>query len=166
MPSVFPIVRFPDDKGFAIFDVYLPNSEDFIGHDEVMISIALGYVSQLLILLHTFLDIPLRYKINYFAHNPTIYDHLNDKISDNVRHLPLYSKSGTNELYFKYGVFLLNKNIAQLKQYLGLKTNDLRATLPNSVGAIAHLSLPLQPPISSSDNPSNNNQLNSENVNS
>lgn len=43
---------------------------------------------------------------------------------------PLYTK-GTDRLQFQYAIYLLNKNIAQLRWYCGLPTFDLRATLPN-----------------------------------
>jgi len=43
---------------------------------------------------------------------------------------PLFSR-GKDKLQFNYGVYLLNKNIAQLRWYFSLPTQDLRATLPN-----------------------------------
>nr|CAD7424893.1 unnamed protein product [Timema monikensis] len=43
---------------------------------------------------------------------------------------PLFSR-GKDKLQFNYGVYLLNKNIAQLRWYCGVPTQDLRATLPN-----------------------------------
>lgn len=43
---------------------------------------------------------------------------------------PLYSK-GKEKLPFDYGVYLLNKNIAQLRWCCGLTTEDLRQTLQN-----------------------------------
>ena len=43
---------------------------------------------------------------------------------------PLFSR-GKDKLQFNYGVYLLNKNIAQLRWYFNLPTQDLRATLSN-----------------------------------
>lgn len=43
---------------------------------------------------------------------------------------PLFARS-KDKLQFHYGVYLLNKNISQLRWYCGLPTSDLRATLPN-----------------------------------
>jgi hypothetical protein len=43
---------------------------------------------------------------------------------------PLYSR-GKEKLPFDYAVYLLNKNIAQLRWCCGITTTDLRATLPN-----------------------------------
>lgn len=39
-------------------------------------------------------------------------------------------------MQFNYAVYLLNKNIAQLKWYCGLPTLDLRATLANLASLI------------------------------
>ena len=127
----YPIVQFPDGKGYSICDVFLPNSEDFQNRDQVMISIALGYVSHVLVLIHNFLDLPMRYQIIYFGSRSSICDHINERISEVDRQFPLHSKSGKENIYFKYGVFLLNKNIAQLRQLFGMSTTDLSATLPN-----------------------------------
>ncbi|XP_069944089.1 uncharacterized protein [Cherax quadricarinatus] len=45
---------------------------------------------------------------------------------------PLYTRGKEREkLHFNYGVFLLNKNIAQMRWYCGIPTPDLRLTLPN-----------------------------------
>ena len=55
---------------------------------------------------------------------------------------PLYSK-GKDRLYFEYAVYLLNKDIAQLRWMCGLNTGDLAATLPNLSALIQHL---LSPP--------------------
>jgi UV radiation resistance-associated gene protein len=52
------------------------------------------------------------------------------QIPDKEREFPLYFRS-KEDVYSKYGVYLLNKNIAQLRWYCGLSTQDLRATLPN-----------------------------------
>ena len=43
---------------------------------------------------------------------------------------PLYLK-GREKYEFDYGVYLLNKNVAQLRHHCGLTTRDLRTTLAN-----------------------------------
>jgi regulator of replication initiation timing len=130
--KIYPLVPFPDGNGgFSICGVHLPNSEDFEGHDETMISIAIGYVAHILVMISRLLDVSLRYQIIYYGSHSSVIDHLNDKISENDRIFPLHAKRGKDKLHFKYGVFLINKNIAQLRHYLGLHTRDLSATLPN-----------------------------------
>ena len=46
---------------------------------------------------------------------------------------------GKDRLYFEYAVYLLNKNIAQLRWLCGLNTTDLAATLPNLSSLLQHL---------------------------
>lgn len=54
---------------------------------------------------------------------------------------PLHSKSNYSSSALHYGVYLLNKNIAQLRwSLLGLVTKDLRATLPNLKSFLLSLS--------------------------
>lgn len=48
---------------------------------------------------------------------------------------PLFAKS-KDKLQFNYAVYLLNKNISQLRWYCGLPTADLRSTLHNLSGLI------------------------------
>ncbi|RWS26214.1 UV radiation resistance associated protein-like protein [Leptotrombidium deliense] len=117
---------------FSICDVHLPNSEDFTGHNTTMISVALGYVCHCLLLVSKFLDIPLRYSIIYLGSRSFVVDHINHNISDSQRIFPTCVKtSGKEKLHFDYGVYLVNRNIAQLRQCIGLTTTDLRKTLPN-----------------------------------
>lgn len=127
---IYPITMFPDQKGFSIHHAHLPNSENFSGHDETMISVALGYVCHVVLMISLFLNVPLRYSVKFSGSRSTIIDHISVMIPDKVREFPLYTK-GKDRKYFDYGVYLLNKNIAQLRIYCGLITKDLSATLPN-----------------------------------
>uniref|UniRef100_A0A1B6LN57 UV radiation resistance-associated gene protein n=1 Tax=Graphocephala atropunctata TaxID=36148 RepID=A0A1B6LN57_9HEMI len=126
---IYPISQMSDDK-FAICGVHLPNSEDFGGHDEVMVSVALGFVAHLVQMIAYFLHVPLRYPILHAGSRSKVVDHITEKIPDKEREFPLYSR-GKEKLQFNYGVYLLNKNIAQLRWYCNLATQDLRTTLPN-----------------------------------
>ncbi|XP_029424700.1 UV radiation resistance-associated gene protein isoform X3 [Nannospalax galili] len=54
-----------------------------------------------------------------------------------AKRFPLYPKGG-EKLQFDYGVYLLNKNIAQLRYQHGLGTPDLRQTLPNLKNFMEH----------------------------
>lgn len=126
---IYPIVQESKNK-FTIAGVHLPNSEDFAGHEENTISVALGYVAHVVQMISIFLQVPLRYPIIHFGSRSRMVDHIADKIPDNDREFPLFSR-GKDKLQFNYGVYLLNKNIAQLRWHFGLATPDLRATLPN-----------------------------------
>lgn len=47
---------------------------------------------------------------------------------------PLFTKS--KDIQFNYAVYLLNKNVAQLRFLCGIHTSDLKATLPNLLGLL------------------------------
>lgn len=126
---IYPIEQVAKDK-YTVCGVHLPNSEDFAGHDETTISVALGYVAHLVQMISNFLHVPLRYPICHLGSRSKVIDHIIDKIPDKDREFPLFSR-GKDKLQFHYGVYLLNKNIAQLRWYCGIATTDLRATLPN-----------------------------------
>ncbi|XP_013415627.1 UV radiation resistance associated protein [Lingula anatina] len=115
---------------FTIGKVRLPNSEDFQGQDETMIAVALGATAHMVQMIAQFLDIPLRYAIDHRCSKSKIRDHITPKLPDKERDFPLYGK-GKDKFQFNYAVYLLNKNIAQLRYYCGLGTTDLRLTLPN-----------------------------------
>lgn len=76
--------QMPDNK-YTICGVHLPNSEDFAGSDEVMISVALGFVAHLVQMISIFLQIPLRYPIIHVGSRSKIVDHVAEKIPDKDR---------------------------------------------------------------------------------
>ncbi len=61
--DVYRIVPFPDARGFSICGVFLPDSEAIDQHDAKMVSVALGYVTHLVALLSTLLDVHLNYQV-------------------------------------------------------------------------------------------------------
>lgn len=113
-----------------ITNVKLPDSEDFQGQDETMIAVSLGYTCHLTMMISHVLDIPLRFPMELRGSRSLIKDHIHTKLADKDREFPLYSK-GKEKFQFNYGVFLLNKNISQLRFGCGLGTTDLRTTLQN-----------------------------------
>lgn len=129
LSCIYPISEV-SGKGVTICGAFLPNSQNFAGQDERRIAVALGYVLHLVFMIAQFLDVPLRYPVRNIGSRSTIMDHILDKIPDKERELPLFTK-GREKLHFNYGVYLLNKNVAQLRYYCGLITHDLGATLPN-----------------------------------
>ncbi|GAB1603351.1 UV radiation resistance-associated protein-like isoform X2 [Argonauta hians] len=126
---IYPITE-NSNKQFFICDVKLPNAEDIQGHDDTMVAVGLGYTCHMIIMLSHILNLPLRYPMEYRGSRSQIQDHIHTKLSERERNFPLYSK-GKKDFYFHYGVYLLNKNISQLRWYCGLGTADLRLTLPN-----------------------------------
>ena len=57
------------------------------------------------------------------------------RIPDKDREFPLFPK-GNERVRFDYGVFLLNKNIAQLRWFCGEATSDAKPTLKNLSGLL------------------------------
>ncbi|XP_069496157.1 UV radiation resistance-associated gene protein [Ambystoma mexicanum] len=126
-----------DQKDYFICGVKLPNSEDFQAKDDGSIAVALGYTAHLVSMISFFLQVPLRYPVIHKGSRSAIKDNINDKLMEKEREFPLYPKGG-EKLQFDYGVFLLNKNIAQLRYQHGLGTPDLRQTLPNLKNFMEH----------------------------
>ena len=129
------------DQQLKIANVNLPNPKFYTNNDEQQISVGLGYVCHCLLILCSILNIPLRYPIIYRASKSTIINFTQDKNylnlirtansntntnqtnstnlslaeSFNLQELALYRTNAVQENSFSYAVFLLNKNLAQLR---------------------------------------------------
>ncbi|XP_062983312.1 UV radiation resistance-associated gene protein isoform X3 [Elgaria multicarinata webbii] len=114
---IYPI-DLNDQKDYFICGVKLPNSEDFQAKDDGSIAVALGYTAHLVSMISFFLQVPLRYPIVHKGSRSAIKDNINDKLTEKEREFPLYPKGG-EKLQFDYGVYLLNKNIAQIPTWAG-----------------------------------------------
>uniref|UniRef100_A0A4W4FY33 C2 domain-containing protein n=1 Tax=Electrophorus electricus TaxID=8005 RepID=A0A4W4FY33_ELEEL len=121
---------------YVICGVKLPNSEDFQAKDDGSVAVALGYTAHLVLMISCFLQIPLRYPIIQRGSRSSVRDTITDKLMEKEREFPLYSRG--ERFHFEYGVYLLNKNIAQLRYQHGLSTPDLRQTLPNLKNFLEH----------------------------
>ncbi|KAJ3332348.1 hypothetical protein HDU76_000510 [Blyttiomyces sp. JEL0837] len=127
--NIYPLSQvFADPFQCAIRGLRLPNSE-FSGTDDEKISTALGYTSHLVIMIARYLEVPLRYPINSMSSRSMILDRVSKHFSG-FREFPLYMR-GVERPRFEYGVFLLNKDIEQLMNHVGLSVTNLRNTLPN-----------------------------------
>ncbi|KAK5640261.1 hypothetical protein RI129_011072 [Pyrocoelia pectoralis] len=126
---MYPIGQLSPQK-HVIGGLYLPNSDMLHDCSEDGLAVALGYVSHILLMCSSFLQVPLRYNVTYFGSRSYITDHINVVLADRDRDFPLYAK-GKDKMQFNYAVYLLNKNIAQLRWLCNQQTPDLRATLTN-----------------------------------
>jgi len=79
--------------------------------------------------------VPLRYPTTSAGSRSTVEDLILDRIPDKDREFPLFPK-GNERVRFDYGVFLLNKNIAQLRWLCGETTSDAKPTLRNLAGLL------------------------------
>ncbi|XP_058804895.1 uncharacterized protein LOC131672011 [Phymastichus coffea] len=131
---IYPIVKEKDDK-YLINDIHLPDSENLDSTNDTQVAVALGFVAHTTQMIANFLNVPTRYPIVHYGSRSKIVDHITQNLSDSDRQFPLFVRS-KDKLQFHYAVYLLNKNIAQLKWYCGLPTTDLRATLPNIASLI------------------------------
>ncbi|GIZ03757.1 UV radiation resistance-associated protein [Caerostris extrusa] len=131
LSSIYPIVELPDDKGFSIHNAHLLILKILqVKRSDQMSVAALGYVCHIVLMISQFLNVPLRYPINFYGSNSSIIDHISSSLPDKTREFQLYVKNKERRC-FEYGGFLLNKNIAQLRIHCRLSTRDLSATLPN-----------------------------------
>ncbi|XP_061558049.1 UV radiation resistance-associated gene protein isoform X1 [Phycodurus eques] len=132
---IYPIdVANPSD--YVICGVKLPNSEDFQAKDDGSVAVALGYTAHLVMMISCFLQIPLRYPVIHKGSRSSIKDTITDRLTEKEREFPLYPRG--ERFHFEYGVYLLNKNIAQLRYQHGLTTPDLQQTLPNLKNFLEH----------------------------
>ncbi|KAL2094358.1 hypothetical protein ACEWY4_009077 [Coilia grayii] len=72
----------------------------------------LGYTAHLVLMVSCFLQIPLRYPLIHKGSRSSIRDTITDKLTEKEREFPLYPRG--ERFQFEYGVYLLNKNIAQM----------------------------------------------------
>ncbi|XP_076225878.1 UV-resistance associated gene isoform X2 [Nomia melanderi] len=131
---IYPITQDGNGK-FKIHNIHLPDSEDLELSNDTEVAVALGFVAHTTQMIANFLNIPTRYPIIHYGSRSKVIDHITENLPDNERQFPLFARS-KDKLQFRYAVYLLNKNIAQLRWYCGLPTTDLRATLPNLVTLI------------------------------
>lgn len=121
--DIYPIKEFPDRKGHSICDIFLPKIDNLEKHDDMMVSVAIGYVCHLLILISDILDVPLRSPLQHCGSKSIIYC--------DRQAFPLYTGSSKSRDFF-YGVTLLNLNIVQLREIVGIgATKDQDETLAN-----------------------------------
>eukprot|EP00063_Salmo_salar_P078005 XP_014052840.1 PREDICTED: UV radiation resistance-associated gene protein-like [Salmo salar] len=125
-----------NQSDYVICGVKLPNSEDFQVKDDGSVAVALGFTAHLVLMISCFLQIPLRYPVIHKGSRSSIKDTITDKLSEKEREFPLYPRG--ERFQFEYGVYLINKNIAQLRYQHGLSTPDLRQTLPNLKNFLEH----------------------------
>uniref|UniRef100_A0A8C6LDN5 UV radiation resistance associated n=1 Tax=Nothobranchius furzeri TaxID=105023 RepID=A0A8C6LDN5_NOTFU len=132
---IYPI-HVVNQSDYVICGVKLPNSDDFQARDDGSVAVALGYTAHLVLMISCFLQMPLRYPLIHKGSRSSIKDTITDRLTEKEREFPLYSRG--ERFHFEYGVYLLNKNIAQLRYQHGLTTPDLQQTLPNLKNFLEH----------------------------
>jgi len=134
LSEIFPVSV---DQGLpTICFVALPSSEAMREREDTDLAVGLGWAAHLTCMVSCLLAVPLRYPTDSAGSQSSVEDQILDKIPDKDRRFPLYSK-GVDRVRFEYGVYLLNKNISQLRWYCGVNTPDLRPTLSNLAGLLS-----------------------------
>ena len=133
---LFPIQNASDDsdsKTTSIRWICLPRVEDAKGksNGEMMLGVCSGWVAEMLVIFSSVLDVPLRFPIRLGGSNSGIGDPSAAAavaVGGNV--FPLYLK-GADATRAEYGLFIMQKNLAQLRWACGLPSNNFKATLKN-----------------------------------
>ncbi|KDN50363.1 hypothetical protein K437DRAFT_273097 [Tilletiaria anomala UBC 951] len=102
--------------------------EEQLCNDDDTVSSALGLCAQLLVLLSSYLCIPLHYTIAPAGSRSVIHDAIS--AIQGPRVFPLYAK-GMERYRFEYALFLMQKNTEQLCSQLNVAVLDIRHMLPN-----------------------------------
>lgn len=114
---------------FTIRNIPLPPYDLLTNFDEEQVSTSLGFVSHLVCLLSKYLEVPLRYRIVYFASRSGISDDVSRKAL-----CPLYIRNA-EEGRLQIGMRNLNKNVVHLLNVRFLKwhqhANSVENTLEN-----------------------------------
>lgn len=122
LEQIFPIesVGGADNTGsllFSILEIPLPNSSYSTGRggsdDEDAIASALGYVAHVVFVVACYLSVPLHYPLVRIGSRSAVVDPIS--MMRGPRAFPLYGH-GVDAYRFEYAVFLLNKNIEQVRQ--------------------------------------------------
>lgn len=134
LSQIFPL-HDPETSLPTIGYVFLPEADNLKDRDETEVCVALGWTAHLTSMVANLLMVPTRYQINHSGSRSSMVDHILDKIPGKERTFPLYPK-GVERTRFEYAVYLLNKNIAQLRWHCNQETKDLRTTLRNLHGLL------------------------------
>ncbi|XP_038051136.1 UV radiation resistance-associated protein-like [Patiria miniata] len=129
LSDIYPVVEQANHE-YTILGIKLPNAERYSGTDDMVVSTGLGHTCHLILMMSQILKLPLRYPMVHYGSRSLVRDHITESLAEKDRDFPLYSR-GKERFQFNYALYLLNRNIAQLRFAMGLQTTDLRATLPN-----------------------------------
>lgn len=167
--DIFPLMDV-DGKRPTLRWTLLPPSDEIREciRDDTHISVVVGDVAQLVYSIARIFDVPLRYPIRLMGSTSMIQDEVKVFQEHEIKkdasmangEFPLYLKNSSTSEWskFEYGLYLLNKNLAQLRWQYGLFTTDLRQTLNNlheimTQGGGAEYRIELIPAILTRDTP-------------
>lgn len=115
LSHIFPLDAVTESNSpllFSILSIPLPNSSYLPSVSDDELSSALGYAAQVVSTLAGYLGVPLHYPIQVMGSRSAVLDLIS--VMRGPRAFPLYGR-GVERYRFDYGVFLLNKNIEQVR---------------------------------------------------
>ena len=130
--------------------ILLPPSDEIREsiRDDTHISVVVGDVAQLTYSIARIFDVPLRYRIRLMGSTSLIQDEVKVFQDHEIKkdpsiangEFPLFLKNSSTSEWskFEYALYLLNKNLVQLRWQYGLVTTDLRPTLHNLHQIMTH----------------------------
>lgn len=98
----------PSDRTLMIRQLPIPLN-NLTGCEDEHISTALGYVAHMVCMLSKYLEVPLRYRIIYLSSRSAVSDDVHS-----FSQCPLFFRNGSEDKRFKFGCFMLNKNLEHL----------------------------------------------------
>lgn len=110
-----------EGETYTICDVIVPNvdQQDSLQNPD-QLGVALGYTAHLVEQLAKVLVVPLPYPLKFNGSKSTVFDHISETFTENIKEFPLYSSS--EKWMHRYGTFLLTKDIIQLRLHCGIRT--------------------------------------------
>ena len=131
----------------TILSVPLPR-QSTINHTyipDLRINTSLGFVVHIVSLLELILRLPLRFPVTFYG-SQSLIKNQSTLTGDEFHEAPLFFKRkgdlSINKL--EHALFLLNHDLIQVRQHLGLPTNDFKATLKNLLSLFSETELCLK----------------------
>jgi hypothetical protein len=81
---IYPIQQMTEKK-YTIQGIYVPNSDILSDCSDTGISVALGYITHVLLMCSTFLQVPLRYSMTHYGSRSYITDHVSPNLPERER---------------------------------------------------------------------------------
>ncbi|MFH4981123.1 hypothetical protein AB6A40_007832 [Gnathostoma spinigerum] len=116
----------------TIGGAHLPDVYSLVGHQEIEVDAAIGYVVHMLLMLSSILNVSLRYPLVFFGSRSYVINPCSETT------YPLYCTTRSRDKLEK-AMDYVNRNIAQLRSDCGLRVRNVKKTLLNLQDLLLHL---------------------------
>ncbi|KAL3307866.1 hypothetical protein Ciccas_013611 [Cichlidogyrus casuarinus] len=102
-------------------------------NNPVIAGCALNYAASVMNVLSTILDVPLRYPLQRIDRQARYYiwDFIIPDLNKDERKFLLHSTKSSENIVYRYAIFLFNMNLTVFRAYFGMSTSHEIATLNN-----------------------------------